>query len=104
MPVRPRHTAKHRQNGVAVSKPLKRRKKGSTPPLRHRNTHIKMMLGKNGNPIKIANLPSPSFPAPPYLDHTQYETILLKHESKEQTFEYAGTNGFTAKINANSKE
>ncbi|MHC4234497.1 MAG: DUF1326 domain-containing protein, partial [Planctomycetota bacterium] len=39
--------------------------KVSTP---NTTAHIKMMMGKNGEPIKIANLPSPSFPAPPFLD------------------------------------
>jgi hypothetical protein len=75
--------------------------KVSTP---NTTTHIKMMLGKNGEPIKIANLPWPSFPAPPFLDHTQHKTILLKHESNEQVFEHSGTNGFTAKIDVNSAE
>jgi hypothetical protein len=75
--------------------------KVSTP---NTTSHIKMMTGKNGEPIKIANLPWPSFPAPPFLDHTQYKTILLKHESKEQVFEHSGTNGFTANIDVNSAE
>jgi len=66
--------------------------------------HIKTMVGKNGEAIKIANLPGPSFPAPPFLDHTQYETTLLKHESNEQVFEFSGTNGFTARIDVDSEE
>ncbi len=65
---------------------------------------ITMMMGENGEPIKIANLPAPSFPAPPFLDHTQYKTTLLKHESSAQTFEHSGTNGFTARIEVNSSE
>ncbi len=75
--------------------------KVSTP---NTTAHIKMMMGKNGEPIKIANLPWPSFPAPPFLDHTQYKTILLKHESNDQVFEHLGTNGFTANIDVNSAE
>jgi len=63
-----------------------------------------MMMGKNGEPIKIANLPWPNFPASPFLDHTQYETILLKHESNEPVFEHSGTNAFTANISANSAD
>jgi hypothetical protein len=75
--------------------------KVSTP---NTTSHIKMMVGKNGEPIKVANLPSPSFPGPPFLDHTQYQTILLKHESNEQAFEHSGTNAFTANIDVNSAE
>jgi len=75
--------------------------KVSTP---NTTAHIRMMLGKNGDPIKIAGLPWPSFPGPPFLDHTQYKTILLKHESNDQVFEWSGTNGFTANIDVNSAE
>lgn len=66
--------------------------------------HLMIMTGTNGQPIKIANLPAPSFPAPPFLDHTQYRTILLKHDSKQQTFEHSGTNGFTTTIDVKSEE
>ena len=48
---------------------------------------IEVMKGKNGKPIKIENLPSPDFPAPPYLDHTQYRSVILKHEAKDKQFE-----------------
>jgi hypothetical protein len=61
---------------------------------------IEIMKGKNGKPIKIENLPSPGFPAPPFLDHTQYRSVILKHEAEDKQFEYSGTNGFTAKIEA----
>jgi len=61
---------------------------------------IEVMRGKNGEPIKIENLPSPTFPAPPFLDHTQYRSITLKHEAEDKQFEYSGTNGFTARIEA----
>jgi len=73
--------------------------KVSTP---NTTSHIEMMMGKTGEPIKVAGLPWPSFPAPPFLDHTQYRTILLKHESKGQAFEHKGTNSFTAKIDVDS--
>jgi hypothetical protein len=71
----------------------------STP---NTTSHITMMRGRNGEPIQIANLPWPGFPAPPLLDHTQYKTVLLKHESGEEAFEHSGTNGFTANIDADS--
>lgn len=77
----------------------KRTIKISTP---NTTAHIEMLMGKNGEAIKIANLPAPSFPAPPYIDHTQYKTILLKHNSSEQAFEHSGTNGFTARIDVDS--
>ena len=58
------------------------------------------MKGKNGKPIKIANLPAHGFPVPPLLDHTQYRSVILKHEAEDEQFEYSGTNGFTARIEA----
>ena len=67
----------------------------STP---NTTAEIEIMKGKNGKPIKIENLPAPGFPAPPFLDHTQYRTVILKHEAEQEQFKYSGTNGFTAKI------
>ena len=69
----------------------------STP---NTTAEIEIMKGKNGKPIKIENLPSPDFPAPPFLDHTQYRSVTLKHEAEDKQFEYSGTNGFTARIEA----
>jgi hypothetical protein len=69
----------------------------STP---NTTAEIEIMKGKNGKPIKIENLPSPAFPAPPLLDHTQYRSVILKHEAEDKEFEYSGTNGFTARIEA----
>jgi hypothetical protein len=69
----------------------------STP---NTTAEIEVMKGKNGKPIKIENLPAPAFPAPPYLDHTQYRSVILKHEAEDKQFEYSGTNGFTARIEA----
>jgi len=61
---------------------------------------IEIMKGKNGKPIRIENLPSPAFPAPPFLDHTQYRSVILRHDAEDKQFEYSGTNGFTARIEA----
>ncbi len=69
----------------------------STP---NTTAEIEVMKGKNGEPIEIANLPSPSFPAPPFQDHVQYRSITLRHDGEDKRFEYAGTNGFTARIEA----
>lgn len=71
----------------------------STP---NTTAQIEVMTGKNGKPIKIHNLPWPDFPAPPLLDHTQHRTIVLKHQSEGEEFEYSGTNAFTAKIEADA--
>ena len=69
----------------------------STP---NTTAEIEIMKGKNGKPIKIENLPAPGFPVPPLLDHTQYRSVILKHEAEDEQFEYSGTNGFTARIEA----
>jgi hypothetical protein len=61
---------------------------------------LEIMKGKNGKPIQILNLPSPDFPAPPFLDHTQYRSVVLRHQGGDTPFEYSGTNGFTARIEA----
>ncbi len=71
------------------------RVKLSTP---NTTVEIELMRGKNGKPIKIENLPAPGFPAPPYIDHTQYRSTALKHDGGDKQFEYTGTNGFTARI------
>ena len=73
----------------------------STP---NTTAHITVTKGKNGKIVKIANLPAPSFPAPPYIDHTQYQTLVLKHEGGEQKYEYSGTNAFTARIEVDSTQ
>jgi hypothetical protein len=73
------------------------RMKISTP---NTTAEIEIMKGKNGKPIKIENIPSPGFPAPPLLDHTQYRSVILKHEAEDKQFEYSGTNAFTARIEA----
>ncbi|MAG55851.1 MAG: hypothetical protein CMJ83_06135 [Planctomycetes bacterium] len=69
----------------------------STP---NTKAEIEVMRGKNGKPIKIQNLPSPDFPAPPFHDHTRYQSVILKHQAADKQFEYSGTNGFTARIEA----
>ena len=69
----------------------------STPNTR---AEIEIMKGKNGKPIKVQNLPAPGLPFPEFIDHTQYRTVVLKHEGEDKQFEYSGTNGFTARIEA----
>ncbi len=60
---------------------------------------IELMRGAGGLPIKTEGLPHwDSGKAPPYLGHTQYRMVELKHQGGEQHFSYSGTNGYTARI------
>ena len=61
---------------------------------------IEVVRGVNGQPIQIQGLPAPEFPAPPFQDHTQHRSLALAHEAEDQRFEYSGTTGFTAWIEA----
>jgi hypothetical protein len=65
---------------------------------------IEMMKGLNGKPIKIQNLPAQNLPFPRLIDHTQYKSITLNHDSEDKKYSYSGTNGFTAKIDTTSKK
>ena len=56
------------------------------------------MKGKNGKPIKLQNMPGAGFPAPAFLDHTQFKSVSLIHKGKGEEFDYKGTNGFVAKL------
>lgn len=60
---------------------------------------IEMMKGRDGKPIKIQNLSLPYA-----IDHTQYKSITNWHEGEDKSFSYSGTNGFTAKVEASSKD
>ena len=55
-----------------------------------------------GDPIKILGLPAKGFPGLPYLDHTQYKTVALTHDSEKERFSFSGTNGYTARLDASS--
>jgi hypothetical protein len=57
-----------------------------------------------GEPIRISGLPAHGFPGLPYLDHTQYKTVALTHDSEKEKFSYSGTNGYTARIDASSDQ
>jgi hypothetical protein len=43
-------------------------------------------------------MPAPEFPAPAFLDHTQFKSVSLVHRGKGEEFDYSGTNGFVAKL------
>ena len=55
-----------------------------------------------GEPIQVLNLPAHGFPGLPYLNHTQYKTVALIHDSEKEQFNFSGTNGYTAEIDASS--
>ncbi len=65
---------------------------------------IEMMKGLNGKPIKIQNISAQNVPLPLLIDHTQYKSITLSHDSKDKKFSYSGTNGLTARLEATSKK
>ena len=64
----------------------------------HTNVEIVVMKGKGGAPIKLQNMPAEDFPAPAFLDHTQYKSVSLVHKGKDEEFDYEGTNGFVARL------
>jgi hypothetical protein len=65
---------------------------------------IEQIRNAAGEPIKVVGLPAAGFPAPPYLNHTQYKTIALVHEggNEDENYSFSGTNGFTAEIDTSS--
>lgn len=69
-------------------------------------THVELEQVRNtrGEPIKISGLPAHGFPGLPYLDHTQYKTVALIHNSEKENFNFSKTNGYTAKIDATSDQ
>ena len=64
---------------------------------------LEQIKNADGDPIKISGLPAKGFPGLPYLNHTQYKTIALTHDSKKEQFKFSGTNGYTARIDASSE-
>ena len=63
---------------------------------------LEQVRNAEGGPIKVSGLPAKGFPGLPYLDHTQYKTVSLIHDSEKEKFSFSGTNGFTARISAAS--
>lgn len=64
---------------------------------------LEKIMGSDGMPIIASGLPAEGFPAPPYLEHTQYKTVALIHDRANEEFNFSGSNGFTAKIDASSE-
>ncbi len=59
---------------------------------------IERMRGLNGRPITIDGLPSPAF-----IGYTQYRSTTHSHKSVEAEFSHSGTNGFTSRMEAESR-
>lgn len=80
--------------------PIKEERSGDKIKYSGGGTTIEMavMMGANGKPVKLSNMPYERFPSPAFADHTQYKSVILKHESKDKKFEYKGTNAFTAEL------
>ena len=63
---------------------------------------LEQIRNADGEPIKVLGLPAHGFPGLPYLNHTQYKTAALIHDSEKEKFNFSGTNGYTARIDASS--
>jgi hypothetical protein len=63
---------------------------------------LEQIRNADGEPIKVLGLPAHGFPGLPYLNHTQYRTVALIHDSEKEKFNFSGTNGYTARIDASS--
>lgn len=59
---------------------------------------LEIVMGANDEPIKIANLPMKGLPFPEFHDHTQYKSVLSKHDSEAHNFEWSGRNGFVSRV------
>ena len=64
---------------------------------------LEQIRNSAGEPIKVVGLPAHGFPGLPYLDHTQYKTVALIHDSENEKYDFSGTNGYTARIDASSE-
>jgi hypothetical protein len=81
---------------------VKRTKEKVTITTEGTRIELEQIRNADGEPIKVLGLPAKGFPGLPYLDHTQYKTVALAHNSKKEKFEFSGTNGLTARIDASS--
>ena len=44
---------------------------------------LEQIRNADGEPIKVSGLPAHGFPSLPYLNHTQYKTVALIHDSEK---------------------
>lgn len=59
---------------------------------------LEIVMGENGEPIKLENLPMKGLPFPEVHDHTQYKSVLSKHDSEAHNFEWSGRSAFVSKL------
>lgn len=66
---------------------------------------LEQVRNAEGGAIHVRGLPAHGFPGLPYLNHTQYKTVALTHDSdsEDERYDFSGTNGFTAEIDASSE-
>ena len=62
------------------------------------SVELEIVMGANGEPIKLANLPMKGLPFPEVHDHTQYKALSSKHDSEAHHFEWSGRSGFVSKV------
>jgi hypothetical protein len=62
------------------------------------SVELEIVMGANGEPIRLANLPLKGLPFPEVHDHTQYRSVRSKHDSEEHHFEWSGRSGFVSKV------
>ena len=59
---------------------------------------LEVVVGANGEPIRLTNLPVKGLPFPDFHDHTQYTSVRSTHESAAHRFAWQGRNGFVARV------
>jgi hypothetical protein len=51
---------------------------------------LEQIRNADGEPIRVVGLPAHGFPGLPYLNHTQYKTVALIHDSEKEKFDFSG--------------
>ena len=59
---------------------------------------IHVVMGANGKPVSLENLPVKGLPFPEASEHIQYKAVLSKHHSQDHQFEWEGRNGFVSRL------
>ena len=85
-----------------LSIPVERTENKVTITAKGTRVGLEQIRNAKGEPIRLLGPPAKGFPGLPYLDHTQYRTVVLNHLSEEEAFEFSGSNGYTAKIDASN--
>ncbi len=62
------------------------------------SVEIHVVMGANGKPVNLENLPVKGLPFPDASDHVQYKAAHSKHHSADHQFEWEGRNGFVSRL------